>query len=189
MWGVMAATEPSRAEIGHAITELLRGEEIATLATLASDGSPSASVMHIAADGFKVYMHTFVRTRKYGEMLANPKVSYAASHLPPGGYDERELTRSLQVKGRATLVTDQGEIEHAIQLSLAQFAWAAGTSLFTNVKPPGEGQQVFFRIDPDQAVWADNRVRMMWRVIVNFHEDSSHITAVRPYHAASAARR
>jgi general stress protein 26 len=185
----MAAREPSFAEIEHAIDELLRDEEIATLATLASDGSPSASVMHIAADGLKVYMHTFVRTRKHGEMLANPKVSYAASYLPAGGYDERHLTRSLQVKGRATRVTDRDEIEHAIQLSLAQFPWAAGTNLFNNMKGPDEGQQVFFRVDPDEAVWADNRVRMMWRVLVDFDVDSSHVTAVRPYHEAFAARR
>jgi general stress protein 26 len=183
----MAAGEPSRAEIGNAITELLRDEEIVTLATLASDGSPSASVMHIAADGLRVYMHTFVRTRKYGEMLANPKVSYAASHLPSGGYDERELTRSLQVKGRAALVTDQREIEHAIRLSLAQFPWAAGTNLFNGMKEPGQSQQVFFRIDPDVAVWADNRIRMMWRVMVDFDAGSSDIVAVRPYRDVVAA--
>jgi hypothetical protein len=55
------------------------------------------------------------------------------------------------------------------------------------VKGPEESQQVFFRIDPDTAVWADNRVRMMWRVIVRF--DGSHVTAVRPYREAFAARR
>jgi general stress protein 26 len=185
----MATPEPSRADIEHAITELLRGEEIAALATLASNGSPSVSVMHIAADGLKVYLHTFVRTRKYGEMLADPKVSYVASHLPAGGYDERELTRSLQVKGRATLVTNRAEIDHAIQLSLAQFPWAAETNLFNGVKGPEESQQVFFRIDPEMAVWADNRVRMMWRVMVDFAADSSHIAAVRPYREAFAARR
>jgi general stress protein 26 len=185
----MAAWEPSRAEIEHAITELLRDEEIVALATLASDAWPSTSTMHIAADGLKVYLHTFVRTRKYGEMLADPKVSYVASHLPAGGYDERELTRSLQVKGRATLVTDRAEIEHATQLSLAQFPWAAETNLFNGVKGPEESQQVFFRIDPEMAVWADNRVRMMWRVMVDFAADSSHITAVRPYREAFAARR
>jgi general stress protein 26 len=185
----MAAREPSAADVEHAITELLRDEEIASLATLASDGWPSASVMHIAADGLTVYMHTFVRTRKHGEMLADPKVSYVASHLPAGGYDERELTRSLQVKGRATLVVDRAEIEHAIQLSLAQFPWAAETNLFNGVKGPEESQQVFFRIDPETAVWADNRVRMMWRVMVDFAEDSSHVAAVRPYREAFAARR
>jgi general stress protein 26 len=185
----MAAGEPSRPEIEHAIAELLRDEEIAALATLASDGSPSASVMHIAADGLKVYLHTFVRTRKYGEMLAYPKVSYVASHLPAGGYGERELTRSLQVKGRATLVTSRAEIEHAVRLSLAQFPWAAETNLFTGVKRPEESQQVFFRIDPETAVWADNRVRMMWRVIVDFSADSSRISAVRPYRDAFAGRR
>jgi general stress protein 26 len=185
----MAGREPTRADIEHAITDLLRTEEIATLATLASDGSPSASTMHIAADGFKVYMQTFVRTRKYGEMLANPRVSLVASHLPARGYDERVLTRSLQVKGRATLVTDLGEIERAIQLSLAQFPWAAGSNHFKKARVPDESQQVFFRVDPEEAVWADNRIRMMWRVLLDFDADGAHITAVRPYHEAFASRR
>lgn len=184
----MAAQDLPPAEIGLAIAELLREEEIVTLATMASDGSPSASVMHIAADGFRVYMHTFVRTRKYGEMLVNPRVSYAASHLPARGYDERELTRSLQVKGRAVLVEDLGEIEHAIELSRAQFPWADRSGLYTKAKLPGESQQIFFRIDPDEAVWADNRVRMRWRVVVDFAEDGSQITAVRPYGDLLAAQ-
>lgn len=38
------------------------------------------------------------------------------------------------------------------------------------------------------AVWADNRVRMMWRVIVEFDADSSHLTAVRSYRDAVVAR-
>lgn len=184
----MAAHEPTSAEIGHAISELLREQEIVTMATVASGGSPSASVMHIAADGFRVYMHTFVKTRKYGEMLADPRVSYAASHLPAGGFDEREQTRSLQVKGRAVLVDDLAEIEHAIELSRAQFPWADRSGLYNKAKLPVDSQQIFFRIDPDEAVWADNRIRMRWRVVVDFARDSSEITAVRPYGELLAAR-
>jgi hypothetical protein len=184
----MAAGDPTPAEIGHAISDLLLEQEIVTMATVASDGSPSASVMHIAADGFRVYLHTFVRTRKYGEMLADPRVSYAASHLPVGGYDEREKTRSLQVKGRAVLVDDLGEIEHAIELSRAQFPWADRSGLYNKAKLPADSQQIFFRIDPDEAVWADNRIRMRWRVVVDFARDGSQITAVRPYGELLAAR-
>jgi len=100
-----------------------------------------------------------------------------------------ELLRDEEFVALATLVTDRAEIDHAIQLSLAQFTWAAETNLFNGVKGPEESQQVFFRIDPDMAVWADNRVRMMWRVMLDFDADSSHITDVRPYRDAFAARR
>ena len=57
--------------------------------------------MHIAGDGLSVYIHTFSYNRKYAEMLADPRVSYAVSYLPPGGFEDRFALRSLQVKGRA----------------------------------------------------------------------------------------
>ena len=46
---------------------------------------------------------------------------------------------------------------------------------------PADSQQIFFRIDPDEAVWADNRIRMRWRVVVDFARDGAQITGVRPY--------
>ncbi|MFF5147983.1 pyridoxamine 5'-phosphate oxidase family protein [Streptomyces sp. NPDC013157] len=177
----MSRTEPSLEEIAAALTELLRTEEIATLAVLDDGGSPSASAMHIAADGLRVYMHTFAQTRKRSEMVADDRVSYVVSHLPSGGYDERFETRSLQVKGRATLVVEPVEIALAARLSREQFPWAADSGLFENVRGPEEGQQAFFRIDPVQAVWADHRVGLMWRTVLDFSTDGRSLTAVHPY--------
>jgi general stress protein 26 len=96
----MAGPEPDLTQIQDAISELLREQEVATLATVDPDGWPSASEMHIAGDGLRVYMHTFRYNREYAEMLADPRVSYAVSFVPPGGYDDRFVTRALQVKDR-----------------------------------------------------------------------------------------
>ncbi|MEV2256488.1 hypothetical protein AB0I94_39130 [Streptomyces sp. NPDC050147] len=57
-------------------------------------------------------------------MVRDPRVAYAANHLPPGGYDSRFETRSLQVKGKASLVTDPDEI--APTVSDPEFAKIAG---------------------------------------------------------------
>jgi nitroimidazol reductase NimA-like FMN-containing flavoprotein (pyridoxamine 5'-phosphate oxidase superfamily) len=119
----MTKQEPDLAQIQEAITGLLRDEEVATLATLDADGCPSASAMHIAGDGLSVYIHTFSYNRKYAEMLADPRVSYAVSYLPPGGFGDRFATRSLQVKGRASLLTTAGEIQRAVAVSGEQFPW------------------------------------------------------------------
>lgn len=149
----MTGPEPGLTEIQDAITGLLREEEIGTLATVDADGCPSASAMHIAGDGLAVYVHTFTYNRKYAEMLADPRVSYAVSYLPPGGFDDRFATRSLQVKGRATLLTTDAEIQRAVTVSREQFPWLAQTAMYDHVKLPDQGQQVFFRIDPVSAVW------------------------------------
>ncbi len=98
-----------------AVAGLLHDEEIGTLATIDGDGSPAASTMHIASDGFSVYMHTFTYNRKYAEMLENPRVSYAVTHL--GSYEERFQVYSLQVKGWAT-------------------SWLADIAMYDNVKNP-----------------------------------------------------
>ncbi|MFI8442139.1 pyridoxamine 5'-phosphate oxidase family protein [Streptomyces rochei] len=177
----MPRTEPSLEQIEGAIAELLRTEEIATLAVLDGRGAPSASTMHIAADGLRVYMHTFAKTRKRLEMVADERVSYVVNHLPSGGYEERFETRSLQVKGRAALVAAPDEIALAARLSRAQFPWAAGSGMFDQVKSPEAGQQAFFRIDPVQAVWADHRVGLMWRTLLDFTADGSGLSAMRPY--------
>src|SRR4051812_21996968 len=78
----VAFTEPSIEEVEQSIIELLRDEEMVTLGTLSEDGYPHTATMHIACDGLVGYFHTFKYTRKYADILRDPKVSYAIAHLP-----------------------------------------------------------------------------------------------------------
>ncbi|MFD5180692.1 pyridoxamine 5'-phosphate oxidase family protein [Nocardia sp. NPDC058379] len=180
----MSRDEPDIAAVQDAITDLLRTEELAALATVDADGAPSTSAMHIAADGLIAYMHTFQFNRKHAQMQHNPNVGYVVSHLPPGGFAGRGEIRSVQIQGRATLVTDPAEIQRAVTLSFEQFPWLADLSLYDNVKLPDEGQQVFYRITPTRGLWADHRVRQLWRVFLEFSDDGRTITGCRPYHSA-----
>jgi len=177
----MPRNEPALPEIEQAVRTLPHEQELAQLATLASDGFPSASVMHIAADGLVAYMGVFVRSRKYQQMQADPRVSYAVSHLPPGGYDDRFAVRTLQFRAHASLVTDAAEIAHAVDLCLEQFPWATAAT-FNSARPPEAGaRQAFFRLDPIEAVWADHSVGLLWRVILQYAPDGSHLSGSRPY--------
>ncbi|WP_113705128.1 pyridoxamine 5'-phosphate oxidase family protein [Nonomuraea lactucae] len=178
----MPRKEPTLAEIEPTIRQMLLEEELATLATISADGWPSASTMHIAADGLSVYMQCFTRkARKFRQMREDPRVSYAVSVIPSGGYYERFKTRSLQVKGRARLVTSADEIAHAAELSKQQFDWAKDSSQFDKLKTPDQdAQQAFFRIDPVEGLWGDNSVGLMWRVLLDFAPDGSRIEAMRP---------
>jgi general stress protein 26 len=184
----MAAAEPGLAEIQDAIAGLLREEEVGALATVDADGHPSVSHMHVAGDGLRVYMHTFTYNRKHAEILANPHVSYAVSYTPPGGFEDRFATRSLQVKGRASLLTTAEEIQRAVAVSREQFPWLAQTAMYDNVKLPDQGQQVFFRVDPVSALWADHRVRLLWRVLLEFDASGTEVTGKRPYDAVVGRR-
>ncbi len=177
----MARSEPSLEQVEESIVQLLRAQEIAVLAVLDASGFPSASTMHIAADGLRVYMHAFARTRKRSEMVRDDRVGFVVNDLPAGGYEERFKIRSLQVKGRATLVVEPDEIAWAARLSREQFAWAGDLGLFDNVKGPDEGQQAFFRIDPVEAVWADHQVGLMWRTVLDFTPDGRKVAGMRPY--------
>ncbi|MFG2585125.1 hypothetical protein [Streptomyces malaysiensis] len=53
--------------------------------------------------------------------------------------------------------------------------------MFEHVKGPDEGQQTFFRIDPTEALWADRRVGLMWRTVLDFTADGTHVARMRPY--------
>lgn len=180
----MAKPEPTAAEIEKEIIELLRTEELSTLATVDADGRPSAAKMHLAGDGLIAYMHTFNYTRKHSHMQHNPHVSYEIAWLPPDGYYGRFSTRSLQVQGLATLLTDPEEIRHASKISLEQFPWASDTKLFDNVKTPDKGVQAFYRIQPVQGLWADARIRLTYRALLAFSEDGKSIADVTDYNAA-----
>jgi len=176
----VAFTEPSIEEVEQSIVELLRDEEMGTLGTLSEDGYPHTSTMHFACDGLVAYFHTFKYTRKYADILRDPKVSYAIAHLPEGGFFERMQTHALQVRGMATIVEDQAEIDHAVELSHQQFDWLKETTMYDMFKnPPPQMRQVFFRVDPQTAMWNDNRVRMMWRQ--NLKIESGHLTEMEPY--------
>jgi hypothetical protein len=138
--------------------------------------------MHIAADRLSVYVHTFVDHRKYREMCRDPRVSYTAWHLPPGGFSERRMLRSLQMKGWASLVTEEQDLARGAQVSRQQFPWLADTKMYDHVKVPDErAKRVFFRIDPVEAVWADHRVHPLWRTVLSFTDDARNVSRMHPY--------
>ncbi|WP_157254562.1 pyridoxamine 5'-phosphate oxidase family protein [Nonomuraea typhae] len=183
----MGWSEPTVDEVEKAIVELLEQESVGALATVSPTGAPLAAAMHFAADGLKVYLHTYTYTRKYAAVLADPRVSYTLSYLPPDGFAGRLLTRGVQVSGTATVVTGQDEIEHAIELSHQQFDWLKETSIYDNFRRAGVAhRQVFIRVDPVEALWTDNRVRMLWRKIVKFTADGTHVASLEPYENAAA---
>jgi nitroimidazol reductase NimA-like FMN-containing flavoprotein (pyridoxamine 5'-phosphate oxidase superfamily) len=177
----VAITEPDIEQVEHDIAELLREEEVGSLAVVGPTGAPAVSMMHFASDGLVVYVHMFTYTRKHEAIRRNPRVSYTIAALPPDGFYGRGHLRAIQVEGMATFVTDPAEIERAVELSRGQFEWARHTSMFDTFGKGTAHHQTFFRIDPVEALWNDNRVRLLWRKIVTFTPDGKHVEALSPY--------
>lgn len=177
----MAITDPGVEDVEQAIAELLREEEIGSLAVIGSTGAPSVSMMHFASDGLAVYVHTFTYTRKHEAIRRDPRVSDTIAALPSDGFYGRGQLRAIQVEGIATILTDPGEIQRAVALSREQFEWARDTSIFDTFGKGTAHHQTFFRIDPVEALWNDNRVRLLWRRIVTFTPDGTHVAALSPY--------
>jgi nitroimidazol reductase NimA-like FMN-containing flavoprotein (pyridoxamine 5'-phosphate oxidase superfamily) len=177
----MAITEPGVAEVEQAIVELLREEEIGSLAVVVPSGAPAVSMMHFASDGLVVYLHTFTYSRKHAAIQHDPRVSYTLASIPPEGFFGRGQLRAIQVEGMARPVTEPAEIERAVQVSREQFAWLNDISLLDTFAKGTAHHQMFFRVDPVEALWNDNRVRLMWRKIVTFSPDGRHVSALAPY--------
>ena len=180
----MAINEPGVEEVERAITELLREEEIGSLAVVGPTGAPAVSMMHFASDGLVVYLHTFTYSRKHAAIARDPRVSYTIAAIPPDGFYGRGQLRAIQVEGIATPVTEPAEIERAIQVSREQFAWLKDISMLDTFAKGTAHHQAFFRIDPVEALWTDNRVRLLWRKIVTFTTDGRHVAALAPYETA-----
>ncbi|WP_330231092.1 pyridoxamine 5'-phosphate oxidase family protein [Nocardia sp. NBC_00508] len=178
----MTLNEPTPAEVEQEIVELLRIEEIGALAVVTPDGAPLAATMHFASDGLATYVHTFTYTRKYAALLNDNRVSYTLDHLPADGFAGRAALRAIQVNGTATRVTEPAEIDRAIQVSHEQFEWLKDADIYKSFRRTGgAGSQVFFRIDPVEALWNDNRVRIQWRTLVRFDADGKHVATLEPY--------
>ena len=178
--------EPGPAEVERAVAELLREQSVGALATIGPTGAPLVAAMHIAADGLVAYFHTFTDTRKYAAIRRDPRVAYTVAHEPPGGMDAARRLRAIQVEGTATLVDDGEEIELAVRRSREQFPWLRDSHLYDNVRQAvAAGRQVFVRVDPVQALWNDNRVRLLWRRIVVFTPDGRRVAGLADYPSAA----
>lgn len=177
----MPIAEPGVEQVEQDIVELLREEEIGSLAVVGPTGAPAVSMMHFASDGLVVYLHTFTYSRKHEAIARDPRVSYTIAAIPPDGFYGRGQLRAIQVEGMATFVTDPAEIQRAVEVSREQFAWMGDLSLYDTFAKGTAHHQAFIRIDPVKALWNDNRVRLLWRKIVTFTPDGRHVAALSPY--------
>jgi len=151
------------------------------MSTKGADGFPHTSIMHCAADGLAMYFSTQRQRRKIQDIERDNRVSYAVAYMPPDGFYGRENTYSVQVRGRATMVESQEEIDLAVQRSYEQFEWLKDTTMYDIFKnPPPQMRSCFFRVDPVFALWQDNGVHMGWTQYLTFNAEGTAIDEMVP---------
>src|SRR4051812_14199850 len=132
----MALVIPEPAEVQQSLIDLLRQEEIGSMSTNGADGFPHTSIMHCASEGLAMYFSTQRQRRKVQDVERDNRVSYAVAYMPPEGFYGRQNTYSVQIRGRATMVESQEEIDRAVELSYEQFEWLKDTTMYEIFKNP-----------------------------------------------------
>jgi general stress protein 26 len=168
-------------EVENAIIDLLAEQELGVLATVRADGSPSASLMSFAGDGLTVYCHAFGSPRKLQDLRRDPRVAYTLANLPDTERSGNLDVRMIQMSGDAVFVDDPAEIDRAVAICAKQFRWLADDRRRGGFERDARaGRLAFFRIQPREALWNDNRVGAAWRVLVSFTAEG-HVAGLKPY--------
>jgi general stress protein 26 len=136
---------------------LLSSEEVMELATADQNGVPMAHAMHFASDGLVVYTSSLPRTRKLANIVENPIVGYTVYVV--SGYENRADARTLQVKGKASIVDDAPTRERVHEMMAQKFPWTPKGTLVHNV---------LIRIDPIEVLWSDFSPGGLPRQVVQF---------------------
>ncbi|ALK08324.1 pyridoxamine 5'-phosphate oxidase family protein [Blastochloris viridis] len=100
-----------------AIVKLLGEHRVLTLATVRPDGWPHATLVGFCNDGLALYMFVSRDSQKVRNIRHEPRVSAAV-----GSDTRRPLDiKGLSLAGRAVVVEDRSEIEHARTLYLQRY--------------------------------------------------------------------
>lgn len=97
------------ATLSDAARELIDGKNVATVATIETDGRPQLSVVWVARDGDDVIFSTLIGRRKHRNLLGDPRVTLLIR--PEGNpyrYVEIRGTASLTTEGAAELIDTLG---------------------------------------------------------------------------------
>lgn len=99
------------------VIRLLGEHRIMTIATNREDGWPQATVVSYANDGLVLYSFIVRNGQKYNNIQRDPRVSITVAK----DYPQPLAIKGLSLAGRAKVIDDRGEIDHAYALILHRF--------------------------------------------------------------------
>lgn len=105
-------------EIKQKIIDYLASHIKMTLATVTPEGKPIAHTVVYVNEGATVYFRSRDFRRKNQNIANNPAVAYTVDEYP--GDDWGQL-QGVQMEGRATVLTEPADIDHATGLYVKKF--------------------------------------------------------------------
>jgi nitroimidazol reductase NimA-like FMN-containing flavoprotein (pyridoxamine 5'-phosphate oxidase superfamily) len=158
------------------ILKLLNEHRVMTIATNRDDGWPQATMVGYVNDGFMLYCFVARGCQKHTNIVRDPRVSIAI------GDDFRHplSIQALSLAGRATVVDDAEERDHAAALRLRRFpeygspppppARGDGLALSRVAPRPPSSGVVLLRIAPEIFSVLDYSKRFGHSDLVTFSE-------------------
>ena len=103
------------------ILDLLKRHNIMTIATVRKDGYPQATTVTYANDGLVIYFGCDRTAQKVRNIRRSPKVSLTVDR----DYRDWSKIKGLSMAADAQVLTDSGEIRHAVEVLAKKFTqWA-----------------------------------------------------------------
>ena len=112
-------------DIKEQIVNYLSKRKFMTLATTTQNGEPLTHPIAYVNKGPTLYVSTGNQTRKIKNIQENPNVAYSV-------YDETEHldeVRSIQMEGKATIVTNKEEFKEVLEMMKQKFPFMADMTL------------------------------------------------------------
>jgi general stress protein 26 len=138
------------------ISEYLATHTFLRLATVSQEGNPMAHTLAYIASGLTVYFFTNKNSRKAVNMLNNPWISYVVDE----NNENISQVKGVQIDGKASLVTDEAELNKVIDLQVKKYPFMA------KAKPSPD--MCFFKLSPISGAYLDYTVSFGHRDNVTF---------------------
>lgn len=106
-----------KANLKDTIIQLLDAHRIMTIATNRPDGWPQATTVSYANDGLVLYSFVARNGQKYSNIRRDSRVSIAIAR----DYPQPLAIKGLSLAGRALVIEDRGEVDHAYALLLSRY--------------------------------------------------------------------
>lgn len=110
------------------IEEILKREQVGTLATINEDGSPYATPIHFVYDNGKIYMHGLPAGQKIENIRRNGSVSFMVYHMKGLLLDETEIPcdtntayQSVIISGNASFITELNAKKSVLELIVGKY--------------------------------------------------------------------
>lgn len=110
------------------IEEILKKEQVGTLATINEDGTPYATPVHFVFENGRLYMHGLPSGQKIENIRRNGSVSFMAYHMNGLLLDENEIPcdtntayQSVIVSGNASLLVDLNAKKSVLESIVAKY--------------------------------------------------------------------